>query len=217
MSIETFNNLPEGKKSLIISTGIEVFSKASFSDASTDLITQKAGISKGLLFHYFGSKKNFYLYLLENSLDLFSRPNMGYNAKEGDKFYDILFKNMDRKLELEVKYHKEMLFINMASKETSKHVAAEKTEIVKKYMAEVQKNSAITINKAISTLLLRADVDKEKLVKGLSMYINTIILQYLQIYRECPQDFFDNSENIKSEIKGYIDLMLHGVEVKEDD
>jgi len=217
MSLETFNNLLEGKKNLIISNGIEVFSKESFTDASTDLITQKAGISKGLLFHYFGSKKNFYLYLLEYSLKLFSEPNMSYNTKEGDNFYDILFKNMDRKLKLETKYHNEMLFINLASKEASKHVVEEKTVLIRKYMAEVQKNSALTINEAISTLSLRADVDKAKLVQGLSMYINTIILQYLQIYRERPEEFFENSNNIKSEIKDYIDLMLYGVEENNND
>jgi len=217
MSLETFHNLSDAKQNLIINKGIEVFSKSSFAEASTDLVTQEAGISKGLLFHYFESKKNFYLYILEYSLKLLSEKETYNTQKEYKGFYEILFENMDKKIQLGVQYKNEMLFINFASKEMSKQVVIEKNALMEKYMVETQKNSAAVLNEAINTLTLRSDVDRKKLVKGLSMYINTIILQYLQIYKECPEEFYKNSKMIKSEIKDYIDLMLQGVEVKEHD
>lgn len=212
MSLETFRNLPKHKQTAIIDKGIELFSKASFADVSTDLITQEAGISKGLLFHYFGSKKNFYLYLLEYAINLLT-ANGNPQAFENKGFYEILFENMDRKVRLVKEHPNETYFLRFASKEESKQVAKEKQEIMGKYMISVQKDSAEVLSKAIQTLKLKEDIDSQKLIKGLSMYVNTIVMQYLQMYSACPQQFFDNAEQIKIEVKTYIDLMLKGVEV----
>lgn len=211
MSIETFHNLPEVKQALIISKGIKVFSKSSFTDAGTDLITQEAGISKGLLFHYFGSKKNFYLYLVDHAIQLLTQ-NSTSETLEYQDFYEILFDSMDRKYQLIMKYPDEMLFINLVSKETSRQVADEKQALMGKYMAQVQQNSTLVLSKAIETLHLRKDVDRQQLTKGLSMYVNTIMMQYLAAYKDRPQEFFEHSSQIKTEIKSYIDLMLQGVE-----
>lgn len=67
MSIDSFEKISDEKKAVIIQSGIAEFSKKSYMDASTDEITINCGISKGLLFHYFGNKKNFYLYCLEQA------------------------------------------------------------------------------------------------------------------------------------------------------
>ena len=69
MGIGTFEKLPADKKEMILSTGIREFSQKAYKDVSTDSITQKCHISKGILFHYFGSKKGYYMYCLEASLE----------------------------------------------------------------------------------------------------------------------------------------------------
>jgi len=50
----------EEKRQRIIRASIEEFGKG-YALASTNEIVRKAGVSKGLLFHYFGSKKNLFL------------------------------------------------------------------------------------------------------------------------------------------------------------
>lgn len=217
MSLETFQNLQKQKQATILKKGIEVFSKCSFTDANTDLITQKAGISKGLLFHYFGSKKDFYLYLLDYALELLSQIELSTKQEKMNNFYEILFDSMDRKIQLISQYPNEMHFVNLAARETSKQVAAEKQELISRYMLAVQKNSMMVLSQAISTLNMRNDIDKQKLTKGLSVYVNAIITQFLKLYETKPQEFFDNSDSVKSELKEYIDLMLEGVEVKKHD
>ena len=52
------------KRDRIISVALKEFSKG-YSVANMDNLAADAGISKGLIFHYFGSKKGFYLYLLK--------------------------------------------------------------------------------------------------------------------------------------------------------
>lgn len=67
---ENFFRLPEEKQIRIINAGFEIFSKYEYKKASTEEIAIKAGISKGLLFHYFHNKKSFYMYLLEYCIKL---------------------------------------------------------------------------------------------------------------------------------------------------
>ena len=66
---DLFENLPEEKKKRIIDACLEEFSKMGYTGASTNEIVKKAGISKGLLFHYFGNKKNLYLYILDKAIE----------------------------------------------------------------------------------------------------------------------------------------------------
>ena len=51
------------KRNNIINSAMKEFSKNTFQKASTNVIVEDAGISKGLLFHYFGTKGNLYKYL----------------------------------------------------------------------------------------------------------------------------------------------------------
>ena len=65
MSAEKFEELPSEKKMRIINAGLECFGQYGYKKANTDLIVEKAGISKGLLFYYFKNKEAFYLYLCD--------------------------------------------------------------------------------------------------------------------------------------------------------
>jgi len=57
---EILKNMGEEKRNRIINSALEEFSKNSFEKASTNNIVKKAGISKGLLFHYFNSKQELF-------------------------------------------------------------------------------------------------------------------------------------------------------------
>ena len=60
---DVLQKLDTEKKNRIINSAIEEFSKYPFNKASTNNIVKNAGISKGLLFHYFGNKKDLYEYI----------------------------------------------------------------------------------------------------------------------------------------------------------
>jgi len=57
---DVFKSIDPEKRDRIINAAIEEFSAFPYDKASTNHIVEKAGISKGLLFHYFGSKKELY-------------------------------------------------------------------------------------------------------------------------------------------------------------
>ncbi len=49
------------RRAQLIALGIEAFTAQSYDQVSIDEVARKAGISKGLLYHYFPSKKAFYV------------------------------------------------------------------------------------------------------------------------------------------------------------
>ena len=60
---EILKNMDAKKRDRIINSSLEEFSKRGFDKASTNIIVKNAGISKGLLFHYFDNKKSLHSYL----------------------------------------------------------------------------------------------------------------------------------------------------------
>jgi len=58
-----FEKLDEQKRERILNAAIKEFAYKKYEDASTNNIVSAAQIGKGMLFHYFGNKKNLYLYL----------------------------------------------------------------------------------------------------------------------------------------------------------
>lgn len=209
MSFEAFEKLPEEKKKMILSTGIKEFSIKSYKDASTDVITKTCGISKGILFHYFGSKKEFYFYCLDQAMKKLTTKTAG--KAEAEDFYDILFSAMHHKLFLCTKYSDEMHMVNMASRDASSEIAERKAGIIRIYMAQVQMESAQILKRALQTLNFKDGENMQKTVEGLHIYINAVLNKYLLQYQETPDAFFENSDKIKAEMKSYLDLMLFGI------
>ena len=62
---EAFLVLPKEKRKAILDAAATEFAEHGYKEASTNRIVQAAGIGKGMLFYYFGSKLELYLALLE--------------------------------------------------------------------------------------------------------------------------------------------------------
>src|SRR5690625_1105537 len=67
--LENFLNLPIEKQNLIIDAALKTFAKHGYRKTSISDIAKSAGISKAMVFHYFGTKKDLYLYLVNTCVD----------------------------------------------------------------------------------------------------------------------------------------------------
>lgn len=63
--MENFFSLRAEKQDHIINAALTAFGRNGYKKTSTADIAEEAGIAKGMVFYYFGSKKNLYLYLVE--------------------------------------------------------------------------------------------------------------------------------------------------------
>lgn len=85
---EKFFSLPEQRQDLIRSSAMLEFGENTFKKTSADAIAKRAGVSKGLLFHYFKDKRELYLYLYQYALDVCVKHHMlkTYDFGETDFF-----------------------------------------------------------------------------------------------------------------------------------
>ncbi|WP_407554383.1 TetR/AcrR family transcriptional regulator [Streptomyces sp. Pv4-95] len=51
---------PDQRREQLVGIGLEMLAECSLDELSTDEVARRAGISRGLLFHYFDSKRDFY-------------------------------------------------------------------------------------------------------------------------------------------------------------
>jgi len=66
---DLFHSLEEEKKTRIINAAMEEFAEKGFKRASTNAIVERAGIGKGMLFYYFGSKDELFDFLVEYTIE----------------------------------------------------------------------------------------------------------------------------------------------------
>ena len=93
-------NLPKEKQLRIINAGFEVFGKNEYKRAVTDDIAAKAGISKGLLFYYFGNKKALYMYLYNYLSDVITESVMDDNVVKITDFFELIEYAIKKKIDV---------------------------------------------------------------------------------------------------------------------
>ena len=69
-----FETLDKSKRERIINAAMSEF-RYGYKKASTDAIVRSAGISKGLLFHYFVSKEQLYKYCIDYAIGIFAKKH----------------------------------------------------------------------------------------------------------------------------------------------
>jgi TetR/AcrR family transcriptional regulator len=69
MPQETFFNLPNDKRNLIITAAMEEFSKSNYNSASINQICKKSKIAKGSFYQYFTDKLELYVYIMTLAIE----------------------------------------------------------------------------------------------------------------------------------------------------
>ncbi|OPJ63795.1 TetR/AcrR family transcriptional regulator [Clostridium oryzae] len=88
--MEKFLNLPVEKQNVIIDAALKAFGANGYKKTSASDIAAAAGISKAMIFHYFGTKKALYLYLINLSGELIMKEvNEKFDSKVTDFFERI--------------------------------------------------------------------------------------------------------------------------------
>ena len=121
--LEKFFALSKEKQKSIIDSALLTFGKMGYKKASINDIASSAGISKGMVFHYFGNKKSFYLYLTKFSVKiLLDEINSRFDRSISD-FFDRIRLATEIKLSVIKKHPAIFLFFNSVYFETDKDVA----------------------------------------------------------------------------------------------
>ena len=101
---QKFFTLPQERQDLIRNSAMVEFGGGSFKKTSADSIAKRAGVSKGLLFHYFKDKREMYLYLFQYAIDecveIFNRHILKNTYFQETDFFLILEKGQKVKMDM---------------------------------------------------------------------------------------------------------------------
>ncbi len=95
-----FYELPEIKRTTIINGALKQFARVGYKKASMHDIAVECGVSKSLLFHYFGSKRDFFAFVYRYSFDLISEKLRSFEYRQGDDIFEMMRRANGIKLEV---------------------------------------------------------------------------------------------------------------------
>jgi len=144
------------RRNAILNAALKEFASKGYDEASTNVIAKEAGISKGLMFHYVGSKENLFFVVYDFFSDIMEKEYfelMNFNVKD---IFERLRQSYILQLEL-VRKHPWIFELNKLS-------AASNPDEIKKGIEKraAEKLSSCNIFGMIDESKFRAELDVEK-------------------------------------------------------
>ncbi|MDE6950025.1 MAG: TetR/AcrR family transcriptional regulator [Lachnospiraceae bacterium] len=117
---EKFFDLKKEKQDRMINAALKIFGMRGYQFASTDDIVKEAGISKGLLFHYFGSKSGLYSFIYDYSVRFMSMELKASVDANETNFFTLQKQIETGRLQVLKNYPCMQLFLEKCNVETTK-------------------------------------------------------------------------------------------------
>ncbi len=191
---EKFFDLKKEKQDRIINASLKVFAEKGYKHASTDIIVEEAGISKGLLFHYFISKLGLYTFLFNYSVRFMSLELSTVNKDKNDFF--VLIKQVETaKLQVLKNYPYMQQFIESTKYEDVKEALL---SIEEKKNALIESKETIMDTADLSRL--KPEVDVEKLKRMIEFIIQGMM-------KESFSEGYFHPDMMYEEINSYMDML----------
>jgi AcrR family transcriptional regulator len=181
---EKFLAVSVEKQRVIIGTALSEFAKQGYHKANTNVISEKAGISKGLLFHYFGSKKSLYLYILDDTIRTVSAEVYRYCGSGSTDLFEMLRVIAVAKLRVAVERPEEYRLIYDAFMQTPDEL---KAEMENRFSGIMDMNEDVILS-SIDDSPFRPEVGKACAVRILMAYSRGIYENYYDKFRTVSAD-----------------------------
>ena len=199
--IVKFINLEPEKRERIVNAALNEFAIRGYEKASTNEIVKEAEISKGLLFHYFKSKKQLYLYLYDFGMHIFEHEFFE-RIDIGEQEFFVKIRQISRvKLELQRKYPKLFKFITEAYLETNQEIRGE---------LESRNNTILMVSMSrlfqnIDTSRLREDMTLGEALNIISWTIEGLVNEEFKICKVLKKEL--DFERLFEQADKYLDVL----------
>lgn len=190
-----FFDLAKEKQDRMINAALKVFAENGYKGASTDDIVKEAGISKGLLFHYFTNKIGLYTFVYDYSVRyMMLEITTAVNSKEKD-FFEVYKQTENAKMQILKNYPCMQEFLNRAMYE----------DVSEALLAIEDKRNMLTgcyekMRAQIDFSSFKPEVEIDKLVKMLDLTIQGLMTEHFREGSFHPEMLYE-------EVLGYLDMM----------
>jgi AcrR family transcriptional regulator len=204
------NTLSEEKNQRLLEAGLEEFSRLGFEGASTNAITKQAGVAKGLLFHHFGSKRDFFLFVLYSvSTRVTNELIERLGRIEAIGLFSSLAAWARIRLMIQIKLKREFSFLSHCFNYPLDEMYSEIRSI------RLEQESALgeVKNKLFLSRLngtpLRDGIERKVAVSFSVMVVERLVDEFYQ--RECRDNQYPNSSLLLQELITTLDFVKHGI------
>lgn len=192
---DKFFELKKEKQDRMINAALKVFAMQGYKHASTDDIVKEAGVSKGLLFHYFESKLGVYEFIYEYSVRYMVLELGTMVSRNETNLFDVMKQVEFARMNAMREYPHMQQFLNRATSEDVGEVLLATEE--KRSILEEEYNR---IKAQIRFTGFPTGVDGRKLQKMMDFTIKGLLTERFMENSFQPEMFYE-------EVVEYLDMM----------
>ena len=203
-----FLKIPAAEQARITRICLEEFASKGYESASTNIIVEKAGIPKGTLFYYFGSKKKMFLFLLDRAILRYSELYRELETeKPNDLFERLLFQ---AKLKFQLARQEPLLyqFFLKVFLDIPQELEAEMQQRFKAYSSAVSGS----LRDGLDISLFKEEVNVDRVIEMINLLQNGLLMRYSEQFRESqPEQTLEIVQQLESQFKDYFEMIKMGV------
>lgn len=192
---EKFFDLSREKQDRMINGALEVFAKNGYRHASTDDMVKAVDVSKGLWFHYFGSKAGLYTFVYGYSVK-YMLLELSTVMDSNEKNYFEIVKQLEyTKMRVSKNYPYMNMFLDQAMKETDEEIVnqtAEDRRLLQEKVSSMLKNGEIAG--------VTEKAQRERIKKMVRYTVDGVV-------REKMLNSSAEPESIYKEVRNYLDML----------
>jgi AcrR family transcriptional regulator len=205
---ENFERIPSEQQQHILEACMEEFARNGYEQASTNAIVQRAGIPKGTLFYFFGSKKYLYLYLLDYAVGRYiEQLNRTNEDLPSDLFERLLARG---RLRMQFAVGEQLLykFFFNAFLHTPDEIRGEMAVRYGEYAA----SSRQLLYAGLDLSKFRDDTDIEKAIDLTNLVLEGVFSRYAnQLSQGTPEQALAFVEMLTVQVQEYFRLLKRGL------
>ena len=189
------------KRDRVINAAMKEFAKG-YKSACTDTIVREAGISKGLLFHYFGTKDGLFGFILKTACEMIYNEYLTLIDLEQKDFIEKIWQITLLKMDLSYKHPALFDFLAKAYVELQENPNEEFAEYF-------NKTRSIAVEKALADIdpsLFKEGIDDKKAANIILWTLNGYSTSQINANMRM-EDYQKEYDRYLKELKEYIDIL----------
>jgi AcrR family transcriptional regulator len=204
---ENFTRIPTAEQQRILEACLAEFAQHGYQQASTNAIVKSAGIPKGTLFYYFGSKKALFLYLVDYAVARFIETLPPPETLPADLFERLLARG-ELRMRFALQNPQLYQFFYNAFMLAPEEIQAELRSRAGQYAAASQQR----LLAGLDTSRFRPGIDLQRAIDLVQLFLEGLYNRYLErIRRASPKEALRLVEMMREECQGYFEMIKEGV------
>jgi AcrR family transcriptional regulator len=205
---DNFTKITKEEQERILKIILEEFAARGYQGASTNAIVQQAGIPKGTLFYFFGSKKAMYLYALDWAVARFIKYHQSQPASQPSDFFESLLSHMKLKMQFISQEPLLFGFFYKAFLDIPQELKEDMQSRFTEYSAAAQ-NTAL---QAIDKQKFKENIDVELAVKMIHLMLEGLLNRYTPAFINLsPEQGLALIKEIEEECLNYFEMIRFGI------